>query len=1265
MATHNIVPNSDNDGKLGTSTKRWAEGNFASALKLNNKDVVTDAPNDNRNYIRKNQTWAELQSDAYIMTPVMTSDASQHNISFTQTAPATPAPGQNLLFESYIVATNELDGSSASWTISGLLHRAFDGSLTLTLDPQTNISIAYWSSSVISANINKDNGLFDLVVTGITGITISWQASTAVTFSQIAVSSFVNFGCTDDACENYSSSATADNQTCIYPSEQQSVMFEDINFVGDITSLNVTLINQKAGLSPAFNSTVYDYTIQASTVDWTNVFYSVTINNGTPINSQTLVGRVLRIIGNSANYYIRILPSSINIGNVQLSPQTDYTPGYYLTTSDIFGSSGSQYCTVYDQTGYPVWYTQTDSYLNWSLQPGKERNRVLTNAVGNEHHYSLKLKYKNLSASAPIGLLPNTRDGKVFDIDPHEFIEINYPYNRNGNLILAGYCPDASYGGFYIQEQNPAGQIVWEWFSADYFNATLNTSAATTFKNFNSPEAYHLNSIDVDPRTGNLLVSMRTCSAVICIEYSTKNILWGFGGSVMASGGGFPIQSMAIPSATQNTKWLTFINEPSVTTTLAGGTVVTNQYNGTAAQHDVRFRDSIIPPLTPGNHVISLYDNQSTDQAPQTASPQPAYPNTTTPTPRSRACVFEIDLVNNHIIHRSSIFSTASWLGASPELGYRKSSFMGSYTILLDKDSNGNSVYTHTINFTNEHPNLKEYIGPIDGAKTQVFAMDLPGVLYRIIKVPVDFLKKENMRGAWASYNTPPTVAAQQPFTPIPLETGLKAYWNLNDSNTWADASGGGHALTANGTVTNGNGGVINKDAVFNGSSYLFSSLDVTGYSQITISAWVKSSSLNDTHFIGNWQNAGVLLYGGGGHPSFYVNGASAAGSNNVADGSWHHWVGTYDGTNISLYIDGVLAGTGTSSGNINDCSSGFGIGKAFYHSFLTGEIDEVGIWNRALNSYEAHMLYGDGAGMAYPFIPTGGLRLWLDASDSSNIVSSDSVHIDTWKDKSGNGKDAIPFAGSGKPVYVSTASLGGKKSVTFNNAGGNHQILVTDPIYSVGYSQLTPGTIIGVASAANTSIASGDTGCRWVDMVYTNPTQSGMGLLVKTLGVPVPVWGGFISESYLAEKPLLNFPTLQAQLLAAQQAAAGQTVTSTPTLLTSTSTGAVNVVLNAGGTGTTAIPASALGIPNSQFISAYYNQGTLKAIAGDNVTFYDQVADQPTNNGISIGGTLLDNGAIGLRSTIAVAEVMVYDRVLSAAELAIVVGYLRAKYTI
>jgi hypothetical protein len=83
---------------------------------------------------------------------------------------------------------------------------------------------------------------------------------------------------------------------------------------------------------------------------------------------------------------------------------------------------------------------------------------------------------------------------------------------------------------------------------------------------------------------------------------------------------------------------------------------------------------------------------------------------------------------------------------------------------------------------------------------------------------------------------------------------------------------------------------------------------------------------------------------------------------------TWYHCVVTYDGTNTRIYIDGVLktaSSTAVQTGNtvafdINSYPAGT-------TEFITGKIDEVGIWNRAITATEVLRLYNAGAGLKYP----------------------------------------------------------------------------------------------------------------------------------------------------------------------------------------------------------------------------------------------------------------------------------------------------------
>jgi hypothetical protein len=83
-----------------------------------------------------------------------------------------------------------------------------------------------------------------------------------------------------------------------------------------------------------------------------------------------------------------------------------------------------------------------------------------------------------------------------------------------------------------------------------------------------------------------------------------------------------------------------------------------------------------------------------------------------------------------------------------------------------------------------------------------------------------------------------------------------------------------------------------------------------------------------------------------------------------VWNGSWHFVVGTYDGANVRLYVDGAQIGTGSpESGAIgygltdgNDLFIGHYDGCTL-HDFA-GSIDEPTVWSTALTGQQISLAY-------------------------------------------------------------------------------------------------------------------------------------------------------------------------------------------------------------------------------------------------------------------------------------------------------------------
>jgi hypothetical protein len=161
-------------------------------------------------------------------------------------------------------------------------------------------------------------------------------------------------------------------------------------------------------------------------------------------------------------------------------------------------------------------------------------------------------------------------------------------------------------------------------------------------------------------------------------------------------------------------------------------------------------------------------------------------------------------------------------------------------------------------------------------------------------------------------------------------------------------------------------------------------SLNLT--SQVTVEAWIRPDSLSSSEMgiAGTWDdvsgnNRTYFLWILNGKASFYVaqnGGGDFANVNGVTAlqvGTWYHIAGTFDGTNLRIYVNGVLEGTTTSAGAINTNSKPFFIGRQDAgdgNRYFAGAIDDVRVWStaRSASAIQANMgdaLVGNEAGLA------------------------------------------------------------------------------------------------------------------------------------------------------------------------------------------------------------------------------------------------------------------------------------------------------------
>lgn len=207
------------------------------------------------------------------------------------------------------------------------------------------------------------------------------------------------------------------------------------------------------------------------------------------------------------------------------------------------------------------------------------------------------------------------------------------------------------------------------------------------------------------------------------------------------------------------------------------------------------------------------------------------------------------------------------------------------------------------------------------------------------------------------------------------LSEGLVGYWSFDDGSgiTVTDSTAyANHGQAQNTDDTNWDG--VDKapldftngySLTLNGSSQyvsVASSADLpTG--DFTYSAWVKLVTINDEMII--------MVPNSSGQNEFYFhsnstlrtatnNSERAASSSNLPTAAWTHVLVKRSGGSITQYINGVQSGTGTDAGILafTSCPLYFGTDvdsgcSGSLGNYLNGKMDEIRIYNRALDSLE------------------------------------------------------------------------------------------------------------------------------------------------------------------------------------------------------------------------------------------------------------------------------------------------------------------------
>lgn len=188
-------------------------------------------------------------------------------------------------------------------------------------------------------------------------------------------------------------------------------------------------------------------------------------------------------------------------------------------------------------------------------------------------------------------------------------------------------------------------------------------------------------------------------------------------------------------------------------------------------------------------------------------------------------------------------------------------------------------------------------------------------------------------------------------------------------TGTWFDSSPNGrNATLENGSIAKnaaGNGIVLNGS-----TNWVFPDVNVGNV--WTLSAWYKNTgAIVGTNpcivtqiYVGNQININ-LGYGANVGFSYHQGGIGwrQGTSISITNSSWTYYTGTWNGTTITTYINGVLQGTTTPGGTASSAGTQYRIGRRWDSAdYMRGEIGEVRIYPIALTAAQVATDYNYGA---------------------------------------------------------------------------------------------------------------------------------------------------------------------------------------------------------------------------------------------------------------------------------------------------------------
>lgn len=257
-----------------------------------------------------------------------------------------------------------------------------------------------------------------------------------------------------------------------------------------------------------------------------------------------------------------------------------------------------------------------------------------------------------------------------------------------------------------------------------------------------------------------------------------------------------------------------------------------------------------------------------------------------------------------------------------------------------------------------------------------------------------------------------------------------------NSGSGGSSLDGAGTGFSSPATTTSGwtQSGKFGRALLYDGTDDRISITDSAAISPttaITLSAWVKVSVADDNGIFGKYvsgSNRRSYLLGITGNKPYFVltsdgtNGASLTGNTTISLNTWYHIAATYDGSNMTLYVNGKYDGSKAYANGIYDSTDPLLIGDGDAGSwYFNGAIDEAKLYNYALTADEIKTEYNRGSSLVLGALSDNS-SYQVNAANQEYCIPGDSTActapVGRWDFEEGSGISTNDTSGNG---YIGT----------------------------------------------------------------------------------------------------------------------------------------------------------------------------------------------------------------------------------------------------